>query len=83
MKPLSELLHKLNMKPPVRKYNYTMVNRKEIPLWLYRQEQTKWKQAMKEFKKHLNKYRTGSEKEWEGDGYFIKPVYTYEGQKYY
>jgi len=41
------------------------------------------KRAIKDFKKSLNKYRTGSEKEWEGDGYFIKPVYTYDGEKYY
>lgn len=82
MRPLSELFQKLGVAPPKRKYTYTMVNRKEIPLWMYRQEQAKWKRSVKEFKKSLNKYKTGSTKQWEGDGYFTKPVYTYEGQQY-
>jgi hypothetical protein len=82
MKSVIELYNKLGIHPPKRKYTYTMVNKKEIPAWLYRQEQGKWKQQVKEFKRSLNKYRTGSEKEWEGDGYFVKPVYTYEGEKY-
>lgn len=82
MKSVSELFKKLNIIPPKRKYTYTMVNKKEIPLWLYRQEQNKWKRSMKQFKKSLNKYRTGSIREYEGDGYFTKPVYTFEGEQY-
>jgi hypothetical protein len=82
MKSITELYNKLGISPPKRKYTYTMVNQKEIPAWLYRHEQAKWKISVKEFKKKLNKYRTGSRKEWEGDGYFVKPVYTHEGVQY-
>jgi len=82
MRSITELYNKLGIQPPKRRYTYTMVNRKEIPEWKYRQEQSKWKLAIKEFKKSLNKYRTGSEREWDGGGYFIKPIYTYEGEKY-
>jgi len=82
MRSVTELYNKLGIKPPKRQYTYTMVNQKQIPAWLYRQEQAKWKRSIKEFKKQLNKYKTGSTREWEGSGYFNKPVYTYQGVQY-
>ena len=82
MRPISELYQKLGVQPPKRKFTYTMVNRKQITRLEYLREQAKWKKAMKEFKKSISKYRTGSDNEKEGDGYFKVAVYTYQGIKY-
>ena len=76
--PLSELIAKLNL-PQIPKIKRGISR-------LPRHEQYKLRSAKKavmdQREKILQPYRAGKYKDWEGDGYFLRKVYLYNG-KYY
>jgi hypothetical protein len=76
---LSVLMDKLGIVLPKRRITMTMVNKKKITLKEYQRAQNKWKHECREQLKKLHPYYVGTYKDWEGDGYFTKPVYYYEG----
>lgn len=76
--PLSRLTAILNLpKAPKIPRGITKRNMREY----YRLQAIK-KNIGEQRRKVLNKYRVGSFKEYEGDGYFKKNLYLYNGEYY-
>jgi hypothetical protein len=77
--PLNELVQRLRLSYPRRH------KKKETQAWTA--EQRAWAQLEEqrvnaERERGLRPYRVGTYKDWEGDGYFLKPLYRYE-ETYY
>ena len=78
MKLLTELLSQLNL-PKLHPIKRGMSRTNRSLMYKLQAENRKIK---KERKSILSKYRIGSYREYEGDGYFIKGIYEYRGEQY-
>lgn len=78
MKPLSELISKLNLPKPhkiprgISKTNYLKM----------KQLQAENKKIVKQRKQILSKYKVGNSNDWDKDGYSKSPIYKFEGEYY-
>lgn len=79
---LSNLIHilKLDYLPP--KPSYKDVKKGKITGIEFQKLMDERNEIKKERKHYLRQFQVGSYRDYEGDGYFNKPLYLYEG-KYY